>query len=65
MSVISNRGGAYMTQLIEVPNSRLKQYYYDVIKELYNIGLSDISMTEHFILMCNILTKGCWMLGNV
>ena len=37
-----------MTLLAEVSNSRLKQYYYDVIKELYNIGLSDISMTEHF-----------------
>ena len=37
-----------MTLLIEIPNSSLKQYYYDVIKELYNIGLSDISTTEHF-----------------
>lgn len=37
-----------MTLLVEIPNSSLKQYYYNVIKELYNIGLSDISMTEHF-----------------
>lgn len=37
-----------MTLLVEIPNSSLKQYYYDVIKELYNIGLSDITTTEHF-----------------
>lgn len=37
-----------MTLLIVVPNSSLKQYYYNVIKELYNIGLSDITTTEHF-----------------
>ena len=35
-------------KLVEIPNGSLKQYYYNVIKELYNIGLSDISMTEHF-----------------
>ena len=35
-------------KLVEIPNSRLKQYYYDVIKELYNIGLGDMSTTEHF-----------------
>ena len=34
--------------LVEIQNSNLRQYYYNVIKELYNIGLSDISMTEHF-----------------
>ena len=34
--------------LIEIPNSRLKQYYYNVIKELHNVGLSDISTTEDF-----------------
>ena len=37
-----------MTLLVEIPNSRLKQYYYDVIKELHNVGLSDISTTEGF-----------------
>ena len=35
-------------KLVEIPNSRLKQYYYDVIKELHDIGLGDISTTEHF-----------------
>ena len=34
--------------LIEIPNSSLKQYYYNVIKELYNIRRDDISATEHF-----------------
>ena len=34
--------------LVEIQNSNLRQYYYNVIKELYNIGLSYISMTEHF-----------------
>lgn len=34
--------------LVEIPNTSLKQYYYNVIKELYNIGLSDITITEHF-----------------
>ena len=34
--------------LVEIPNSRLKQYYYDVIKELHGIGIDDISTTEHF-----------------
>ena len=34
--------------LVEIPNSRLKQYYYNVIKELHNVGLSDISTTEGF-----------------
>ena len=37
-----------MTLLVEIPNSRLKQYYYNVIKELHNVGLSDISTTEGF-----------------
>ena len=37
-----------MTLLVEIPNSRLKQYYYDVIKELHDIGLSDISTTDGF-----------------
>lgn len=37
-----------MTLLIEIPSSRLKQYYYDVIRELHNVGLGDISITEHF-----------------
>ena len=35
-------------KLVEIPNGRLKQYYYDVIKELHNVGLSDISTTEGF-----------------
>ena len=34
--------------LVEIPNSNLKQYYYNVIKELYNIRRDDISTTEHF-----------------
>ena len=37
-----------MALLVEIPNSRLKQYYYDVIKELHDIGIDDISTTEHF-----------------
>ena len=35
-------------KLVEIPNSRLKQYYYDVIKELHDTGIDDISTTEHF-----------------
>ena len=34
--------------LVEIPNSRLKQYYYNVIKELHDIDTDDISTTEHF-----------------
>ena len=34
--------------IVEIPNSRLKQYYYDVIKELRDIGIDDISTREHF-----------------
>ena len=34
--------------LIEIPNSRLKQYYYDVVRELHDVGISDISTTENF-----------------
>ena len=37
-----------MTLLVEIPNGSLKQYYYNVIKELNNIGLGDISTTESF-----------------
>ena len=48
-----------MTLLVEIPNSRLKQYYYDVIKELHDVGIDDISTTEDFIMMCNIVMKGC------
>ena len=33
---------------VEIPNGSLKQYYYNVIKELYNVGLSDMSTTEDF-----------------
>ena len=35
-------------KLVEIPNSRLKQYYYNVIKELHDIDIDDISTTEHF-----------------
>ena len=34
--------------LVEIPNSSLKQYYYNVIKELHDIGLGDMSTTEDF-----------------
>ncbi len=34
--------------LIEIPNSNLKQYYYNVVKELHDVGLSDMSTTEDF-----------------
>ena len=34
--------------LVEIPNSNLKQYYYNVIKELYNIRRDEISTTEDF-----------------
>ena len=34
--------------LVEIPNGSLKQYYYNVIKELHDIGIDDISTTEHF-----------------
>ena len=37
-----------MTLLVEIPNSNLKQYYYNVIKELYNIRRDEISTTEDF-----------------
>ena len=37
-----------MTLLVEIPNGSLKQYYYDVIKELHGIGWDEIS---------NIVTK--------
>ena len=33
---------------VEIPNGSLKQYYYDVIRELHDVGLSDISTTEDF-----------------
>ena len=35
-------------KLVEIPNLRLKQYYYDVIKELHNVRRDDITTTEHF-----------------
>ena len=35
-------------KLVEIPNGSLKQYYYNVIKELNNIGMDDISTTESF-----------------
>ena len=37
-----------MTLLIELPNSSLKQYYYNVIKELHDVGMDNISTTECF-----------------
>ena len=37
-----------MTLLVEIPNGSLKQYYYDVIKELHGIGWDEISTTESF-----------------
>ena len=37
-----------MTLLVEIANSSLKQYHYNVIKELHNIGFDDITTTEHF-----------------
>ena len=38
-----------MTLLIEIPNSSLKQYYYNVVKELNNVRRDDITTTtEHF-----------------
>ena len=37
-----------MALLVEFPNGSLKQYYYDVIKELYNIRRDEISTTESF-----------------
>ena len=35
---------------VEIPNGSSKQYYYyyNVIKELYDVGLGDMSTTEHF-----------------
>lgn len=33
---------------VEIPKWKFKQYYYDVIKELYNVGLGDMSTTEDF-----------------
>ena len=33
---------------VEIPNESLKQYYYDVIKRLYDVGLGDMSTTEDF-----------------
>ena len=35
-------------KLVEIPNGNLKQYYYNVIKELHNVGRDDITTTEHF-----------------
>ena len=37
-----------MTLLVEIPNGSLKQYYYNVIKELNNIRRDEISTTEKF-----------------
>ena len=37
-----------MTLLVEIANSSLKQYYYNVIKDLHDIGLGDMSTTEGF-----------------
>ena len=35
-------------KLVEIPSGGLKQYYDNVIKELYNIRRDDISTTESF-----------------
>ena len=35
-------------KLVEIPNLSLKRYYYDVIKELHDVGLGGMSTTEHF-----------------
>ena len=37
-----------MTLLVEIPNTSLKQYYYNVIKGLHDIGMDNISTTEDF-----------------
>ena len=37
-----------MTLLVEIPNGNLKRYYYNVIKELHDVGLGDMSTTEDF-----------------
>ena len=34
--------------LVEIPNLRLRQYYYNVVLQLHNIGIDDISTTESF-----------------
>ena len=34
--------------LVEIPNGSLKQYYYNVIKELHDVVLGDMSTTEDF-----------------
>ena len=34
--------------LINAPNGAMKQYCYNVIKELHDVGLGDISTTEDF-----------------
>ena len=34
--------------LVEIANISLKQYYYNVVKELHGIGLGDMSTTEDF-----------------
>ena len=34
--------------LINIHNGAMKQYYYNVIKELHDIGLGDMSTTEDF-----------------
>ena len=33
---------------VEIPNSNLKRYYYNVIKELHDVKLSDMTTTEDF-----------------
>ena len=37
--------------LINIHNGAMKQYYYNVIKELHDIGLGDMSTTEDFYLI--------------
>ena len=52
-----------MTLLVEIPNGSLKQYYYNVIKELYNIRRDEISTTESFyydVLCCHERMLDVW-----
>ena len=34
--------------LVEIQNSNIRQYYYNVVKELHNVRRDDITTTEHF-----------------
>ena len=45
-------------KLVEIQNSNIRQYYYDVIKELHDIGVEISQQRNIFIMMCNIAMKG-------